>query len=183
MVSLLHGAERLIDLISAAISYVSGAAFLFLAYYISWDVAGRYFGFPYSGVSDEVSGYTLAVAGTWGMAHALRHDSHVRIEALVQVLPPVLQRVLAMTAYATMAFFAALLSWYSWRLAYESGVIGKTGISMLQAPLVVPQSLLAAGLTMLTIQAVAMLLRSAVTLRNGGPPDAGEPGAPPVHQI
>lgn len=144
--------------LTEAMAYISGAAFLLLSLYITWDVLGRKFGFPYSGVTDDVSGYTLAVAGTWAMAHTMRTGGHVRIDILLHLFPPRLRTILSAWGLAMAAWFSGMLAMYSWSLAQESYEIDARGISMLQAPLAIPQALVALGLTVLTAQTALLCL-------------------------
>ena len=74
--------------ISRAAAWVGGATFLVLCFYITIDVLGRRYGGPYSGVTDEISGYVLAIAGTLGLAHAMRVGAHVRIDLLLPRFSP-----------------------------------------------------------------------------------------------
>ncbi|MDB5510692.1 MAG: transporter small permease subunit [Enterovirga sp.] len=150
--------EAAIHRLTEGMAYLSGAAFLILSFYMTWDVLGRKFGFPYSGVTDDVSGYTLAIAGTWAMAHALRTGGHVRIDVLMPFFSPRVREVLAAWGLAMATVFTGMLTYYSWGLAQESFDMDARGISMLQAPLAVPQALVAIGFTILTVQAVLLLV-------------------------
>ena len=100
--------------ISRAAAWVGGATFLVLCFYITIDVLGRRYGGPYSGVTDEISGYVLAIAGTLGLAHAMRIGAHVRIDLLLPRFSPAVRYFLNLTNAATIAFFAILLTWYGW---------------------------------------------------------------------
>ena len=119
---------------------------------------GRSFGGPYSGFTDDISAFAMAAAGTWASAYALQVGGHVRIDLLLPYLPPPLRAALDQLAVALAGLFAALLALYAWELVAGSWRLGAHSISVLQAPLVIPQSLLAFGLTMLAVQAAALLL-------------------------
>lgn len=150
---------RLIDVISVALAWISGASFLILSIYITYDSIARYTGLPFTGVSDEISAYVLAVAGTWSMAYALQVNGHVRIDLIISRLGERLRRAADLLAAAATAVFASLLAYYGWRQAFETHSLGTTSITMLQAPLVVPQTMVALGFTLLTIQAVLVSIR------------------------
>jgi TRAP-type C4-dicarboxylate transport system permease small subunit len=155
---LVAGILGLIAVLSTAMAWLSGLTFLVLAFYITIDTLGRSFGGPYSGFTDDISAFALAAAGTWASAYTLRVGAHVRIDLLLPHLPPALRRGLDQVALALAGLFAALLASYAWELAAGSYRLGARSISMLQAPLVIPQSLLALGLTMLSVQAAALLI-------------------------
>jgi TRAP-type C4-dicarboxylate transport system permease small subunit len=67
-----------------------------------------------------------------------------------------------------MAFFAAVVAYYSWKLALESLETDARAMSFLRTPLFAPQACLALGFTVLALQAMAMFLVGLVeSLRQG----------------
>ena len=151
---------RGIDVLSALLGYLSGASFLILSLYITYDALARSFGLPFSGITDEIAAYVLAVGGTWAMAKALQVGSHVRIDIIVGLLNPTLRWASDLLAAATTAGFAGLLALYAWRQALEAHALGTRSITMLQAPLAIPQGMVALGFSLLAIQAVLMFVRT-----------------------
>ena len=148
---------RAVDLVTAAMAYVGGALFLLGSFYITADVIGRRYGIS-SAVTDEMGGYVLAVGGMWALAHALRTGAHVRIDILLPYLPRLLRSVLDYVAVVVMALFASAIAVSSWRLAIESLTTDARAMSFLRTPLILPQGLLALGLTALTMEAVVILV-------------------------
>ena len=67
--------------------YLSGFLFAVTAFFITYDVIARKWGhaigIPTTRVTDEISGYILVLAATWGMAYTLRTEAHVRIDVLL----------------------------------------------------------------------------------------------------
>lgn len=155
---LVAGVLDLIDRLSRLMAWLSGLTFLLLSFYITVDTLGRSFGGPYSGFTDDISAFAMAAAGTWASAYALQVGAHVRIDLLLPYLPQPLRAWLDQLAVALAGLLAALLATYAWELVAGSWRLGARSISVLQAPLVIPQSLLAFGLTMLAVQAAALLL-------------------------
>tara|TARA_R110002020_G_scaffold458434_1_gene675826 strand:+ start:16819 stop:17310 length:492 start_codon:yes stop_codon:yes gene_type:complete len=149
----------MIDTVSVALAWISGASFLILSFYITYDSVARYTGLPFTGVSDEISAYVLAVAGTWSMAYALQVNGHVRIDLVISHLGEGLRRAADLLAAVATAVFALLLACYGWRQALETFSLGTTSITMLQAPLVVPQAMVALGFTLLTVQAALVSIK------------------------
>jgi TRAP-type C4-dicarboxylate transport system permease small subunit len=162
----------LIRKLSTVMAWLSGLTFLLLAFYITIDTLGRRFGGPYSGFTDDVSAFALAAAGTWASAYALQVGAHVRIDLLLPHLPRTLRVSLDQLALALAGLLAAVLASYAWELAAGSYRLAARSISVLQAPLVVPQSLLAFGLTMLAVQAAALLIARWLGIDQGGSPGA-----------
>ena len=159
--------SRAIDFLSELLAYWSGAAFVLVSLYITYDSAARYLGLPFSGITDEISAYCLAVAGTGGMAYGLKVGAHVRIDLLLAHLGPTMRRAFDILAGGVTMCFAALLAYYAWVQAYEAFDLGTRSITVLQAPLAIPQALVAVGFTLLAIQAASLLLRGAAAPAGG----------------
>jgi TRAP-type C4-dicarboxylate transport system permease small subunit len=141
-------------------AYLSGAFFALTAFFITYDVLARKWGYllglPTTRVTDEISGYILALAGTWGMAYTLRTGSHVRIDVLLPFMRPTLRLLMDVVANALMGLFALVVSWKSWYLVVDSIDTGITSSTYLLTPLYIPQTILALGFSLLTLTAFAM---------------------------
>jgi TRAP-type C4-dicarboxylate transport system permease small subunit len=159
--------KALLDRLSYAMAWLSGASFLLLSFYMTADVIGRYAGTYYTGVTDDISVYVLAVGGTWAMAEALRVGAHVSVDVVVHFLPSRLRAVLATLSLAATTIFSAILAYYAWLLALDSHELGTRSITMLQAPLEIPQGMMAFGLSVLTLQALLTTLVRAFGHRAG----------------
>lgn len=151
--------SRAITYIVEMMAILSGLAFLLLSFYITIDVIGRYTGWFFTRISDDISAYTLAVGGTWAMAYALRVGGHVQIDILVNQLRLSIRDILMIFVNALTFIFAALLSIYGWRLVIDSYVADIHSITILQAPLFIPQAMVAFGFTILTVEAALILIR------------------------
>lgn len=140
--------------------YVSGAFFALTAFFITYDVLARKWGYllglPTTRVTDEISGYILVLAGTWGMAYTLGTGSHVRIDVLLPFMPPKLRLLMDVVANGLMGFFALVVSWKSWYLVVDSIDTGITSSTYLLTPLYIPQTILALGFSLLTLTSFAM---------------------------
>ncbi len=156
--------ERAMQRVVTLMALAGGAAFLPLAFYMTIDAASRRLGGPFTGVSDEFAGYTLAFASTWSLAYALARNAHVRIDVLLPLYPDKLRQFLGIWSIAMVAIFAGILMLETWQLTIESFQLGARGPSMLAAPLALPQGLTAIGFTMLLAQAIAMFIRSVMDM-------------------
>ena len=136
-------------------AYACGVLFLLLAFYTTVDVLGRRYGGPFSGVTDEMGGYALALGFSWALAYTLRTGGHVRVDILLPLVSARVRRVLDALAMALMAVFAATVSFYLWRLVGSSYAIGATGHSIIQTPQWVPQALMATGYSLLALVSVS----------------------------
>lgn len=164
----LRQALAVLDRTAVAMAYVAGAVLLLASFSITADVLGRKFLGVSSGATDEFGGYALAVGGVWALAFALTTGTHVRIDVLLPRLPAPVRGALNYAALAAMAFFAAVVAYYSWKLAIESYTTDARAMSFLRTPLYAPQGCLALGFSLLAVQAGAIFLVGlAESLRQG----------------
>jgi TRAP-type C4-dicarboxylate transport system permease small subunit len=154
-------------------AYFCGALFLLLAFYTTYDVIARRYGGWYSGVTDEMSEYALALGASWALAYTLRAGGHVRVDILLPYLPGTLRRLLDAFAMAVMAVFAATVSVYLWKLVGSSYAIGATGHSIIQTPQWLPQTIMASGYSLLAVVAFTSCLGHLL----GGEESAAQPDA------
>lgn len=150
---------NLTNIISTTMAFISGMLFLVLAIYMTVDVTSRYLGGPFTGVADQFASFALALGGTWSLARALSDGSHVRIDVFMQFYGMAFKRFLYVWSMSMVVIFSAVLTWQAWIMVMKSIARGASvPQSMITVPLAVPQSLAAIGFTMLTIQAVVMLI-------------------------
>src|SRR5262245_53810381 len=83
MPSWLRRLDGIMGAVVLGMGIISGALFFVAAIYIVIDVRGRNFGGFYSGATDEISGYALAMGTSWAMAYTLRKQSHIIVDFLV----------------------------------------------------------------------------------------------------
>ena len=169
---------------SVALGYLAGGMYVVLAFFITYDVLARkwgtFLGLPTTQVTDEISGYMLALAATWGLAYALRCGSHVRIDVVFPYLAPRLRVGVDFVAFVLMALFATIVSWKIWALVADSWQSGLRSSTYLLTPLYVPQFILGVGFTLLALAALCI----AVSLLAGWGPAAAaaleQPAEPPA---
>ncbi len=114
-----------------------------------------------------------------GYVQSLR--GHVGIEALAGVLSPAVNRVrLVLVDFLTCAF-CAFFAWKSWTLFHEAWAEGQTTSSSWAPPLWIPYSLMAAGMSLLALQAAVQLAASGrgLALRGRGLADVVHVGPHP----
>lgn len=117
--------------------------FLGMSFHFSWDVGG----------------YLMGACFLLASAAAMKGGSHVRVTALLEVASPGVARTLELFACALGFVICILLSWALIDMAWLSWVRGSTAATAFRAPLVYPQSALAVGAVMLTLQCLAQFLR------------------------
>ena len=155
---------RAVDAVSLVFGYLAGGMYIVLAFFVTYDVLARKWGaligLPTTQVTDEISGYMLALAATWGLAYALRCGSHVRVDVLFPYMPPRLKAVADFAAFALMAVFATIMAWKIWALVADSWLTGQKSSTYLLTPLYVPQLILGVGFTLLAVCAACFAFAS-----------------------
>ncbi|MGH2398284.1 MAG: TRAP transporter small permease subunit [bacterium] len=149
-----------VDRLSVGLGYLAGGMYVVLAFFITYDALARkwgtYLGLPTTQVTDEISGYMLALAATWGLAYALRCGAHVRIDVVFPYLTPRLKAIADFLALLLMTLFAAVVSWKIWALVVDSWQSGLRSSTYLLTPLYVPQLILGVGFSLLALAALCM---------------------------
>ena len=146
------------DRLAVALAWISGATLVGLALFVTAAVLGRRFGGPYTGATDEISVFLMALAGTWALAYTSAIGKHIRIDLTLHWFPPRARRVVDFAGVALLAAFAALLAINSWTLAWDSWVGGSVSMSRLSVPLFWPQAAMATGFTVLAAHSFILLL-------------------------
>ncbi len=156
----IQGYKARLDTVLTGVGYFSGGMFALLAFFITYDVLARKWGYalgiPTTRVTDEISGYLLVLAATWGMAYTLKTDSHVRIDVLLPYMPAKLRTFMDFLALALMGYFAFIIALKSWLLVIDSIETDIRSPTYLLTPLYIPQTGLAVGFTLLALTAAAM---------------------------
>jgi TRAP-type mannitol/chloroaromatic compound transport system permease small subunit len=173
---------RSLDRVCIWTGYLSGLLFLVLALFVTYDVIARKWGIflylPTTRVTDEISGYILALAATWGLAYTLRSDAHVRIDVLLPYLSMRWRAVADCFALILMGCFAGLVSWKVWALVLDSFESGIRSSTYLLTPQWIPEGILGIGFSLLTLTSIAMALSIVVEWVSG---TAGASAGVPSH--
>ena len=135
-----------LERISRVAVWIGGAALLLCAFMVSGDVIMRkLFSITMSG-SDEISGYAFAAATTWAYSYCLLHRSHIRIDALYNVLPVWLRSVLDALGLALLLYYMAYLTTKAFDVFLTSWQRDSVSITTLRVPQWIPQLLWLTGL-------------------------------------
>jgi len=114
------------------------------------SVFGRQFHFNLPG-TDAYAGYMMAGAGFLALAHTLKRGEHIRVTLLLQSLSPRARHALEVWALAAASVLAALVAFYSVRLAWQSHAFNDISTGNDATPLWLPQLSMAVGTTILAI--------------------------------
>jgi TRAP-type mannitol/chloroaromatic compound transport system permease small subunit len=155
--------ERLGRLMGCA----AGWLFVVCAFFITADVLGRKFLGVSSKATVEVTGYMLAFGIAWGLTDALTTRAHIRVDVLLTRLPVRLRAYMHALALVFLVVLNFFFVWRGWAVVEESWMFGARDSSALTIPLIIPQGLWAAGMTIFLLLSVAMLVEIVVLLVAG----------------
>jgi TRAP-type C4-dicarboxylate transport system permease small subunit len=137
---------------------LSMAAMVLTSLVLTYSVATRYFFKSPTDWQDEASVFMLVGVTFFCSAWVQSQRGHIGIEALASMLPARVNAarmfIVDLLSFAFCAFFA----WKAWSLFHEALVDGQTTSSTFAPPLWIPYSMMAAGMTILTLQLLVQVL-------------------------
>lgn len=150
------------------VGYVMGCAagwlFVVCGFFITFDVLGRKFFGVSSKATVELTGYMLAFGIAWGLTDALTTRAHIRVDVLVTRMPQGLRVYMHALALAFLVVLNFFFVWRGWAVVEESWMFGAHDSSAITTPLIIPQGLWAAGMTVFLLLSVTMLFEVIVLL-------------------
>lgn len=159
--------RRTVAGLGTLMGYAAGWGFVACAFFITFDVLARRFLGVSTQATTEITGYALAFGIAWGLAHALTTRSHIRIDVVVDRLPPRLRQPLHLASLAALAVFVAFVAKGALDVVEESLLFGATDISVLRTPLWIPQGLWAFGIGVFLLLILLMLAEGALLVGAG----------------
>jgi TRAP-type C4-dicarboxylate transport system permease small subunit len=153
------GADRVIAVVNDVVVKLSSIALVAAGFVLTYSVIVRYFLKFSTDWQDELSVFLIVGAVFMSSAAVQAFRGHVAIEAIVGLLPPrtnaIRQIVVDLASLAFCGFFA----WKSWTLLHEALEEGYRSGSTWGPPLWIPYSLMAVGMTLLSIQILLQVLQ------------------------
>lgn len=147
------------DKLILALAYFCGLLFILYSFYVAFEVIGRHFLGVFTGITDEIGGYVLALGGSLGLAYTLRAEGHVRIDVIFGFIPDRFRPWFDSISMAVMVVFGFVATRYILEMAIESYEINATGHSLIQMPQWVIQGMVTAGYALLTFAAFTSFVR------------------------
>ncbi|BDI06013.1 TRAP transporter small permease [Sphaerotilus microaerophilus] len=150
----------LVRRLNDAMVWLGMAALLVASVVLTYSVFSRYLLKASTDWQDEAAVFCL-VGATFlcgGFVQSLR--GHVGIEAVSGLLSARANRLRLVVVDAVCTAFCAFFAWKSWHLFHEAWVDGQTTSSSWAPPLWIPYGLMAAGMTLLSLQLLLQLTAS-----------------------
>jgi TRAP-type C4-dicarboxylate transport system permease small subunit len=158
-----------LNVLNALVLRMSMLALVLAAGVLTYSVVTRYFLKSATDWQDEVAVFLLVGATFMTTAHVQSLRGHVGIEAFSNLLPPLVNRVRLLLVDIVSTLFCCFFSWKSWTLFHEAWTEGQTTSSSFAPPLWIPYSLMAVGMSILTLQ---LFLQTLVHTTGGEVPKA-----------
>jgi TRAP-type C4-dicarboxylate transport system permease small subunit len=137
---------------------------------VVYDVIARAAGHPTLWAL-EVSGYLMVAASVLAAGEVMQKGGHFEVRLFLDMLPRPLQFAIDRLVAIVTAVFAACITAGCVQLVLQTHSLGFRSPTLLQVPLVVPQSVLLVGLALLS---VAALLRAIAQWRESRTGNKGE---------
>ena len=119
-----------------------------------------------TGAVNDVVSWFCAAASFFAMAHAFKHGDFVRVNLLLEKLPPAPRRVLEIICLAIGTVSVASLAFWATRFTYDSWAFNEVAQGLLPIPIWIPQASFALGSLLLLVALVDELI---IVLRGGRP--------------
>jgi TRAP-type C4-dicarboxylate transport system permease small subunit len=142
-------------------------ALLAAALVLTYSVVSRYLTKSSTDWQDEAAVFLLVGATFLCSAFVQSLRGHVGIEAIAGWLPRSLDRLRLMLVDLMCTLFSSFFAWKSWTLWHEAWAEGQTTSSSWAPPLWIPYGLMAAGMTLLSVQLLIQLSARANALTKG----------------
>jgi TRAP-type C4-dicarboxylate transport system permease small subunit len=143
-VSRARAMRRALDNLYDAAAWLAALLMVALLLMVLTGIASREFGFHVPG-TDAYAGYLMAGAGFLALAHTFRRGEHIRVTLLLHALPARARHAFELWSLAAATCLAALIAFYSARLAWQSRVFNDISTASDATPLWIPQIGMALG--------------------------------------
>ncbi len=154
---LLQPLARLLLWVNRGLVVLGMVSLLLASIVLTSSVVSRYLMKASTDWQDEAAVFLLVGATFLCSAFVQSLRGHVGIEAIAGVLPRAVDRVRLVLVDLLGAVFCAFFAWKSWTLFHEALIEHQTTSSSWAPPLWIPYGLMAAGMTLLSLQLLVQL--------------------------
>lgn len=153
----MNNALRLLQSLNNTLALLAGGLLLLSVIITIVDIVLRQIGHSLGG-TDELSGYTMAIATSWGMSYTLTSLAHVRIDLVRARCSAPFKSLFDAIALLSLAGTAMVIAYRVWPVLERSLKNNSTANTTLETPLWIPQSLWMAGWIWFAVSAVILSL-------------------------
>lgn len=159
---ILGGINRLMQGLHQVIIFLSSVALLAASLILCSSVFLRYFLKIPTDWQDEMSVFLLVGATFMCAAYVQAQRGHIGIEALNDMLPPLVNKLRLIFCDVVSFSFCAFFSWKSMLMLHEAWVDGQTTSSAWAPPLWIPYGFMTTGMILLSLQILLQLIAGIV---------------------
>jgi TRAP-type C4-dicarboxylate transport system permease small subunit len=145
-------------MINDLVVILSSVALVAASFVLTYSVIVRYFLKFSTDWQDEMSVFLIVGAVFMSSAAVQAFRGHVAIETIVGLLPPRVNMIRQILVDLASLTFCAFFAWKSWTLLHEAVDEGFHSGSTWGPPLWIPYSLMAVGMTLLSIQILLQVI-------------------------
>ncbi len=125
--------------ISLWLTWLGGILIVLSAFLVTLEVLLRKFLNVSIGGADEISGYAFGVATAFALSYALLERAHIRVDALMGVIPRTLHPLVNLLGLALLIGFALVVTTMVWGMVGDTLQHGSRSITPMRVPLAIPQ--------------------------------------------
>ena len=124
---------------SLILTWIGGTLIVLSAFLVTLEVILRKFFNISLGGADEISGYAFGVATTLALSYALFERAHIRVDALMGVIPRALHPLVNLLGLALLIGFALVVTTMVWGMVADTLANNSRSITPMRVPLAIPQ--------------------------------------------
>ncbi len=152
--------------INRGVAGLVGLMLLSCAAFVLLDIVFRQLGSSFGG-TDEISGYVMAIATSWGMAYTMLELGHVRIDLLRSRAAPLGRCLFDLFSMTVLSGTIVLIAYKCWPVLERSITNNSTANTPLETPLALVQGPWFAGWLWFAIMACVTTLVALKMILNG----------------
>lgn len=133
--TLLNQTRRL----SLLLTWLGGILIVLSAFLVTIEVFLRKIFNVSLGGADELSGYAFGVATALALSYALFERAHIRVDALMGVIPRALHPLLNLFGLVLLVGFAFVVTMMVWSMVGDTLANNSRSITPMRVPLAIPQ--------------------------------------------
>lgn len=157
---------RVINGLSEASGYISGFLIFLASLIVVYQVLIRYFIGASTIWQTEISIYMLIFATFVGAAYGLKHDSHVGIDVITEVLPPKPRSILKIGTSIASLILTIIVAQKGWVMWYEATINGWHSPTIWAPPLTIPYFILPLGMSLVSLQFLVIIYEEIRKIKN-----------------
>lgn len=148
-----------IDNISKVAGQVSALFMVLIVVLINVEIVVRTLSNTSTFIADEYSGYFLVAVVLLGLAYALKHDAHIRVEVIRTRLGGKSKRIVDVMASLFGIILTLYVAYHAVLMTKDAYVLEMTADSISETPIFIPQIVIPLGLLVFALQLIATLIR------------------------